>query len=294
MKKFNFKNLNEDKNDLKFPGIYRIINSVNGKSYVGQTSTPLHKRLKSHLSALKSNRHGNNHLQRSFNKYGNVFFFEIIAAIEDISKSELNKLEFEYIEEFESYTNGYNSTKGGDGSLGCFPGEETRKKQSLAKIGRTPWNKGKKGAQKASEETRLKISNANKGKFYGESHSQAKVTEEQVKTICEMIIEGKTIKEISCKLKIDKHIVNHIRYGNSWGHIVKNYEKDFPKKERLELKKLKESLTPKIVYEKYIQIGNQKRTAAHFGVGALFVRDQVQKYKEEIENGTTKLQGQAH
>jgi group I intron endonuclease len=61
-------------------GIYRIINVVNGKFYIGSTATlGFQKRWYSHLKNLKSGNHPNQHLQHSWNKHGEQNFkFEIL------------------------------------------------------------------------------------------------------------------------------------------------------------------------------------------------------------------------
>ena len=63
-------------------GIYRIINSSNGKCYVG-SSIDINRRRLEHFSALSHNRHVNNHLQNAYNKYGkDSFIFEVIENLE--------------------------------------------------------------------------------------------------------------------------------------------------------------------------------------------------------------------
>jgi hypothetical protein len=59
-------------------GIYKILNLINGKFYIGSTNY-LPSRKSQHFSLLKKNKHTNTHLQRSFNKHGiENFKFEII------------------------------------------------------------------------------------------------------------------------------------------------------------------------------------------------------------------------
>lgn len=55
-------------NDLKFSGIYCIINIQNGKRYIG-SSNNIRTRLYKHRALLRSNKHENLHLQHSWNKY---------------------------------------------------------------------------------------------------------------------------------------------------------------------------------------------------------------------------------
>ena len=54
-------------------GIYLIRNKINGKVYVGQSSNIKNRWVK-HRSELKLNKHGNKHLQLSWNKYGEQKF----------------------------------------------------------------------------------------------------------------------------------------------------------------------------------------------------------------------------
>ncbi|MDD1444129.1 GIY-YIG nuclease family protein [Dolichospermum sp. ST_sed3] len=59
-------------------GVYTITNLINAKIYVGSAFN-FKRRFLSHFSTLKSNKHKNNRLQNSFNKYGiENFKFEIL------------------------------------------------------------------------------------------------------------------------------------------------------------------------------------------------------------------------
>lgn len=59
-------------------GIYKIINKVNGKYYVG-SSIDIRVRWKNHIKALNKNIHKNPHLQSAWHKYGSEnFVFEIV------------------------------------------------------------------------------------------------------------------------------------------------------------------------------------------------------------------------
>lgn len=60
-------------------GIYKIINNVDGKLYIGSAQN-LNERKKEHFSLLKNNKHYNIYLQRAVNKYGITNFkFDIIV-----------------------------------------------------------------------------------------------------------------------------------------------------------------------------------------------------------------------
>ena len=58
-------------------GLYLIINTVNGKIYFG-SSKNVKSRFRQHKSDLRNNKHGNDYLQKAWNKYGeDRFLFEV-------------------------------------------------------------------------------------------------------------------------------------------------------------------------------------------------------------------------
>lgn len=104
------------------PGIYKITNTINGKSYIGQ-SIYLKKRLKRHLSYKQHKDYLA--LYKAFNKYGiDKFTIEILETIDtekcDNIKSELDRLEIFYIKKYNSYNSGYNQTFGGDAGIAGY------------------------------------------------------------------------------------------------------------------------------------------------------------------------------
>jgi len=50
-------------------GVYRIVNKVNGKIYIG-SSADVNRRVKQHYNQLIGNNHENRYLQNACNKYG--------------------------------------------------------------------------------------------------------------------------------------------------------------------------------------------------------------------------------
>ena len=80
-------------------GIYRILNVVNNKSYVG-SSINMSSRKYKHFWMLSNGTHDNKYLQKSFDKYGyNHFVFEIL---EECTYSNLIDRENFYINKFNS------------------------------------------------------------------------------------------------------------------------------------------------------------------------------------------------
>jgi len=69
--------------DLKVACIYKIINLVNEKFYIGSTTGELRRRKNAHLAKLRHNKHYNPLLQSSWNKYGeeNFEFIELETVV---------------------------------------------------------------------------------------------------------------------------------------------------------------------------------------------------------------------
>lgn len=64
-------------------GIYKIINVVNNKFYVG-SAVNFSRRKTRHFSELRTNKHNNSKLQNAWNKYGEqAFVFAIVEEVQD-------------------------------------------------------------------------------------------------------------------------------------------------------------------------------------------------------------------
>ena len=154
-------------------GIYSILNLENGKIYVGQ-SIDIIRRFKAHLNSLRKNKHYNIYLQRAFNKYGEKSFE--FNVLEYCTKEQLNNNEKWWINYFKSTLKekGYNNESGGNSNYNIS--EETRKKMSNAQKGEKHPMYGKKGklspnyGKKLSLETRKKISK-NHAHLTGKDHA---------------------------------------------------------------------------------------------------------------------------
>ena len=97
----------------KICGIYCIENSINKNKYIGQ-SVNIYARWYSHRRYLKNNIHYNNHLQSSWNEYGEHNF--VFYIVQECKKEELDNLEEFYILKYDSIKNGYNQRPGGNTS----------------------------------------------------------------------------------------------------------------------------------------------------------------------------------
>lgn len=85
--------------------IYKIINNINGKVYVGQTINIV-KRKNAHYNQLKNKKHHNKALQKDFLLYGENNFSFCYKEYEISNRKELNDLEIKAIEVENSYWNG--------------------------------------------------------------------------------------------------------------------------------------------------------------------------------------------
>jgi group I intron endonuclease len=91
--------------------IYKITNQVNGKVYVGKTEFSVEVRWKQHIADSVKTRCKDRPLYRAMNKYGLSSFS--IEVLEETDKTE--ERELYWINLLQSYSKGYNATKGGDG-----------------------------------------------------------------------------------------------------------------------------------------------------------------------------------
>jgi group I intron endonuclease len=89
-----------------------------GKKYIGQTITLLEYRVSQHFTLSKGNHHK---FANALKKYGRDGF--IWGVIEECDKSLLNDREVYWIEKYNTYKKGYNSTTGGNQGGECWAKE---------------------------------------------------------------------------------------------------------------------------------------------------------------------------
>lgn len=159
--------------------IYLVTCLVNDKVYVGQTSRSLERRWAGHV---KKSRNPRNHFHLAIQKYGKENFkIEELESFVAPSKEELkvflDRAERSYIEKYNSLHSGYNSTVGGEGTLGFRFSDESKEKLRRLNSGENNYNFGKhlsdetkekirkaRMGHSVSEETKRKISESEKGK----------------------------------------------------------------------------------------------------------------------------------
>ena len=139
--------------------IYKITCTVNGKLYIGQTVQKLSKRLYAHIYEANT-KNIDCAFHNAIKKHGgDCFIIELIVEVtgkdrRDL-KTQLDELEKEYINKFDSYLKGYNSTLGGYGTLGSKLSEDHKRK-----IYRKGWHH--------SDRTKAIISKKSKGRHHSE------------------------------------------------------------------------------------------------------------------------------
>ncbi len=151
--------------------LYEIVNTANGKRYVGVTTTTIKKRWNVHLYRL---RHGNapKKIQDDFFAYGETVF--VINAIDSGTLSDMLLIEKRISKE--TVKHGYNTIIGGGDneerrSAVLFFNEKLKNNPEYARQffeRRAYANKGRK----ASDETRLKLSLSRKGKKWGDNRKR--------------------------------------------------------------------------------------------------------------------------
>lgn len=134
-------------------GIYQIVNTVNGKKYIG-SAVNLGKRKTNHFSKLEKETHPNSHLQSAYNKYGvGAFVFEELITVPSNWLIIVEQLFLDWLRPE------YNKRIIANSNLGLSPSAETRRKIGEASKGNT-YALGRKH----TDEERRKISLGNKGK----------------------------------------------------------------------------------------------------------------------------------
>jgi group I intron endonuclease len=207
----------------KILGVYKILNIVNGKMYIG-SSIDINRRWREHKNSLKCNNHPSIYLQRSWNKNNeSSFLFEIIEEVEDCNI--LIEREQYWMDFYNSYNKniGYNIAPKAGNNSGLKHTDETKEKM--------------RNSAKLTEKSR---SEANSGS----KNNSSKLTEKDVLSIVSMLLKGYKHTEIVKNYSIGVDIISLIKSGQRWGHLLDNNTKN--KLLKLKCKKLNEQLVREI------------------------------------------------
>ena len=215
-------------------GIYKIVNCVNGKFYVG-SSVNFNNRKRLHLFYLRNGNHQNVHLQRSWNKYGETSFkFEFVVELNDTKKLLLE--EQKWLDKYCGTGVLYNMCPIAGSSLGRKCSEETKQKIAKKAFGRI-----------VSAETRKKLSKSSRGRKksleereqarqrrLGSTHSEkskqlislkkrgqgaSKLTESKVKEVRRLYERGIRIKELSDEYNCSRTLISDVVHKKLWAWV---------------------------------------------------------------------------
>lgn len=267
-------------------GIYKIVNKVNGKYYIG-SAVNLNKRKWNHFSELKKQTHHNNKLQNAWNKYNSdAFEFIIVEYIENLDN--LLSTEQKYLDiikndndkDIDSHYNlAYNATAPMLGKTLTF-----EQKQYLRKI-----NNGRK----FSEKTIQKMKKSALGKIVSSK------TREKLSILAKgRKISTEHIQKLSNKNKRNKYCKNRMLNQSSYdkrSNSLKKYYKSNPefyeknKSRCIEFNRLKMDWT---IYNfiniktKKLFTGNRYDFQSKFNLKRHFITNLIQK-KHIHRNGWT-------
>jgi len=141
-------------------GVYDILNTVNGKLYVGSTVFTIRNRLIDHRHRLRRGVHPNRHLQAAWNKYGEAWFRFRVREV--CTPQECLDRETYWIGSLRATDTrcGYNVCREGCNRQGVRHSAAARMKMSEAKRGKP---NGRKGIPH-TEETKARIAAVKRGK----------------------------------------------------------------------------------------------------------------------------------
>ena len=228
--------------------IYKITNTINNKVYIGVTTKTLENRWANHMNRLnRYQKYGVDgyHLYLAMDKYG-VDSFKIEEIDRADTLEELFQREIEYIVKYDSYNNGYNSTKGGEIEPMQF--EKTAIKHRKVMQSEEVRSKISETMQEYrdnnpfTEETRNKLSEAMRRRYEEGTAPKGVITPEilEAATISKqkkvIVTYGEKIKEFdsikqSCICLHEKHFNKEVTVKTLQGQATKSIRDSEPYKD---------------------------------------------------------------
>ena len=226
--------------------IYKI-KFPNCKFYIGKTIFDLEHRKRQHKSDMKRDK-DNKAVYNAIKKYGwDNLEWEVIDKAEN--EDDLSQKEIYWINHYNTFVHaensmGYNMTLGGEGASGYkfsdeqkhnfskmrtgesngFYGkthtEESKRKQSVSKLGKYEGENNPNYNNKWNDLQKQRISNINKGMLIGENNPSVIITEDIAKEIKIRLSKGESISNISNELFVSYDIVRNIKQLNCWRDLL--------------------------------------------------------------------------
>lgn len=175
-------------------GIYKIVNKINNKVYIGQ-SVDVCKRLRTHYTTYNK-KDSKQPIYKAMREYGiDNFTVELLVVCDSES---LDDFEVYYVDKFNAYRDGYNQTPGGDFNPSKL--EEIVERRTKVLL--------------YDEEVNAKL------RHIGNANPRAILTEEQVISMRQRYDSGETTKEIYKDFTYIKYnTFETALYGMSWKHL---------------------------------------------------------------------------
>ena len=185
--------------------VYVIVNTVNGKLYIGKTNNPKRRWIihRNYANKISNAARYNYPIYKGMRKYGlDNFQFEVIEACQNEYEALQSEIDWISYLRYMSIPL-YNITDGGQGTSGRRHSPMTKNKISQS-------NKGKKNrlGKTNSSEHKSAISTAN-----------LKLTEQQVREIKLLLKNGLSTRRIAKLFHISKTSIQNIKSGKYWSHI---------------------------------------------------------------------------
>jgi len=206
-------------------GIYKILNKINNKIYIG-SATNIKKRWRDHKWYLKQNKHHNLHLQSAWNKYGEENFEFTIILECTIDELIIKEKEFIILFKSKNSNHGYNINDPRKIYLGKNCSEEIKNKQSERMLGEKNPMYGKYGREhpkfniSPSAIVRNKMSVAKMG-IPTHRRSYCKLTPSDIIEIRKMYNEEKISQpKIAVKYNVCCTTINQIINKKIWIDII--------------------------------------------------------------------------
>lgn len=220
--------------------IYIIKSNLTDKVYIGQTWDTLEKRFAAHKRRAKNkSKKDSIKLKNSMNKYG-IENFYIEKLDETYTQADANTLEDFYILKYDSINNGLNLKRGG--AHGEYS-EESRKKMSESHMGEKNNNYGLRGPgitfygghhtdesknkiseasiamHKRNKELGIEISQKQKDQLKLMSLRNAKLNEESVREIKQLLTDGIKQIDIAKLYNVRSETISLIKRGKTWTSV---------------------------------------------------------------------------
>jgi len=213
-------------------GIYKIVNTANGKFYVG-SAVSLTRRFTEHKRQLRKEIHPNRFLQRAWEKYGeDAFDFQISEFVPDIDL--LIEREQFWLDKTQSFQKsiGYNLSPTAKSILGYRFSDEQKAKVSAGIKGKPKSASHRANLWKSREKSSAFLAqmseNGKKSKGRkitglhslrkslaqtGEKNHRAKLTDNQIREIKERLKNGELGKDLAIEFNVVDSCISKIKSG---------------------------------------------------------------------------------